>query len=81
MHEDILYKVMVMVLVSFLFVAAIIPYIKKVAEHVGAMDIPDKRKIHKEPMPRLGGLGIYLGFLLCYMLFGVIMETEETYNE
>ena len=77
MHEDILYKVMVMVLVSFLFVAAIIPYIKKVAEHVGAMDIPDKRKIHKEPMPRLGGLGIYLGFLLCYMLFG---ETSSLMN-
>lgn len=45
--------------------------VKKAAYHVGAMDIPDARKVHKKPMPRLGGLGIYAGFLLGYMLFGV----------
>ena len=35
------------------------------------MDIPNKRKVHKVPMPRLGGLGIFLTFLFGYMLFGV----------
>ena len=37
---------------------------KKIAVHIGAMDIPDKRKVHTKPMPRLGGLGIFLTFLL-----------------
>ena len=59
-----------MIIVPFLFVLAIIPFIKKVALHVNAMDIPNGRKVHKEPMPRLGGLGIYMGFLLGYILFG-----------
>lgn len=36
------------------------------------MDIPNERKVHKHPMPRLGGLAIYLSFLICYMFFGVI---------
>ncbi len=27
--------------------------------------------MHKVPIPRLGGLGIYAGFLLGYMLFGI----------
>ena len=44
---------------------------KKIAKHIGAMDIPDKRKVHTTPMPRLGGLGIFLTFLFGYMLFGV----------
>ena len=64
--KDIIY----MIIVPFLFVLAIIPFIKKVALHVGAMDIPNERKIHTKPMPRLGGLGIYMGFLLGYILFG-----------
>jgi UDP-N-acetylmuramyl pentapeptide phosphotransferase/UDP-N-acetylglucosamine-1-phosphate transferase len=46
------------------------PFIIKAADHIGAMDIPNERKVHKKPMPRLGGLGIYAGFLLGYMIFG-----------
>ncbi|MBR6690049.1 MAG: undecaprenyl/decaprenyl-phosphate alpha-N-acetylglucosaminyl 1-phosphate transferase [Bacilli bacterium] len=62
--------ILLMIFIPFVFVALITPFIKKIANHVGAMDIPDKRKIHKVPMPRLGGLGIYAGFLLGYMIFG-----------
>lgn len=69
MNDQIL-RILFMVLTSFIFVACIIPFIKKIAIHVGALDMPDKRKVHKVPMPRLGGLGIYLGFLLGYMIFG-----------
>lgn len=59
-----------MVLTTFVFVAFVIPFIKKLANHIGAVDIPDKRKVHKFPIPRMGGVGIFLGFLLGYMLFG-----------
>ena len=59
-----------MVFVTFLFVTLFMPVIKKIAIHIGALDIPNKRKVHKVPIPRLGGLGIYSGFLLGYILFG-----------
>lgn len=36
------------------------PYIQALAHRVGAVDQPDKRKIHTIPMPRLGGVGIVL---------------------
>lgn len=63
-------KIILIVLTSFVFSATFIPIVKKIAEFIGAMDIPNKRKVHKKPIPRLGGLGIYGGFLLGYMLFG-----------
>lgn len=70
MEQDLLIKIIGMVLTTFIFVLFITPFIKKVAIHVGALDIPDERKIHKNAMPRLGGLGIFFGFLLGYMIFG-----------
>ena len=57
------------VLTVFLFVVVVMPIIMKAAKHVNALDIPNERKVHKNPMPRLGGLGIFSGFLLGYMLF------------
>ena len=57
------------VLVVFLCVVVIMPVIMKIAVHVDALDMPNERKVHKKPMPRLGGLAIYFGFLLGYMLF------------
>ena len=65
-------EIIYMIVIPFLFVLAIIPFIKKVALHVGAMDIPNERKVHKNPIPRLGGLGIYMGFILGYILFGTM---------
>ncbi len=62
--------ILLMVFIPFVFVALIIPFIKNIAFHVGALDIPNERKVHKTPMPRLGGVGIYAGFLLGYMIFG-----------
>lgn len=63
-------EIIYMIAIPFLFVVAVIPFIKKVAVHVGALDVPNARKVHKNAMPRLGGLGIYMGFLLGYILFG-----------
>ncbi|MEG1457097.1 MAG: MraY family glycosyltransferase [Bacilli bacterium] len=51
---------------SFIFVQIM----KKVATYIGALDYPDKRKIHLKPVPTLGGVGIFVAFLLGYILFG-----------
>lgn len=63
-------KLFLMVIITFMFVALFMSVVKKIATHIGAIDIPNQRKVHKKPIPRLGGLGIYAGFLLGYMLFG-----------
>ena len=60
-----------MVGTTFLFTALFVPVVKKMANFIGALDMPNERKVHKVPIPRLGGLGIYAGFLLGYMLFGI----------
>ena len=62
------------VLVTFLFSALIMVLMRKVAYHIGAIDVPTeaegKRHIHKKAVAKLGGVGIFLGFLFGYMLFG-----------
>ncbi len=62
------------VVVTFLFSTIIMFLMKKIAKHIEAIDIPrseeGNRHIHKEATPKLGGVGIFLAFLLGYMLFG-----------
>ncbi len=70
MNNTKLINIFLMIIIPFIFVAFTVPFVKRIAAHIGAMDIPDKRKVHNKPMPRLGGLGIYCGFLLGYMIFG-----------
>ncbi|HOP65632.1 MAG TPA: MraY family glycosyltransferase [Bacilli bacterium] len=55
-------------LISYLFM-----FINKpLSRYLGAIDIPnEKRRIHKVPTPRMGALGIYISFLIGYMIFGV----------
>lgn len=62
--------VLAMVFLPLIFNLIFIPVVKKIAIHVGALDIPNERKVHKEPIPRLGGLGIYFAFILGYIIFG-----------
>ncbi|MBQ1236020.1 MAG: undecaprenyl/decaprenyl-phosphate alpha-N-acetylglucosaminyl 1-phosphate transferase, partial [Oscillospiraceae bacterium] len=46
------------------------PPVKHFAEHVGAIDVPkDDRRVHDHPIPRMGGLAIFLGFVLSLLIF------------
>ena len=62
------------VVVTFMFSALLMPFMIKIAKHVGAIDRPrsdeGNRHIHKKEVPFFGGLGIFLSFLMGYMLFG-----------
>ena len=69
MEKNIEYSLLI-VGVCLIIVALIIPFIKKIAGHINAIDIPNERKVHTKPIPRLGGLGIFIGFLVGYMIFG-----------
>ncbi|HIY21638.1 MAG TPA: undecaprenyl/decaprenyl-phosphate alpha-N-acetylglucosaminyl 1-phosphate transferase [Candidatus Flavonifractor merdigallinarum] len=58
-------------LVAALLVALITtPIVKNLAQMWGAVDVPkDNRRMHDHPIPRMGGLAIFLGFLLSVILF------------
>lgn len=52
---------------SFTVAVLITPVVKKIAIKIGATDQPDTRKIHKDIMPRLGGLAIFIGVIVGFI--------------
>lgn len=55
---------------AFLITFFAIPVIIQVAKDKKLFDEPDERKVHKNVIPTLGGLGIFAGFILA-LLMGV----------
>ena len=46
------------------------PVVRRLAHKIGAVDVPkDARRMHDHPIPRMGGLAIFLGFLLAVLVF------------
>lgn len=69
-------KMLLAFLISLSICFFMTPPVKSFAERVGAMDIPDKeRHLHHDPTPRMGGLAIFMGFVLS-LLFFVPMTTQ-----
>lgn len=65
------YKVGLALLTAAVLSFGATPLIKMFARKVGAMDIPeDDRRMHKTPIPRMGGLAIFLGFIVSFLIFG-----------
>lgn len=56
--------------VSMLLSFGLTPLVKRLAYKIGAVDIPkDKRRMHDHPIPRLGGLAIFIGFVITVLIF------------
>ncbi|MCG7408006.1 undecaprenyl/decaprenyl-phosphate alpha-N-acetylglucosaminyl 1-phosphate transferase [Paenibacillus sp. ACRRX] len=63
-------------LLALLLATGLTPLVKKLAFKVGAVDVPNARKVHTRIMPRMGGLGIYGAFVLSLVaLMFVIPDT------
>ena len=45
------------------------PYTMRLAKKVGAIDIPNDRRVNKKPMPRLRGNSSYLWIYSVYNIF------------
>lgn len=45
------------------------PFIKKLSTYIGAVDLPNNRRINSRPIPNIGGVAIYLGFVVTIILF------------
>jgi UDP-GlcNAc:undecaprenyl-phosphate GlcNAc-1-phosphate transferase len=60
-----------LIVFSALVVAAgATPVARRVAGQFGFIDQPAPRKVHLAPMPRMGGVAIYLAFIAALLLFG-----------
>ncbi len=57
--------------ISLFLTPVVITYAKK----IGAMDQPNERKVHKEPIPRLGGIAIYVSFFLS-LIIAIIIDPD-----
>lgn len=55
-------------LVSFVMAILITPLVRRFAYLIGAVDHPNARKVHLRTMPRIGGLAIFVAFLIGYAL-------------
>ena len=63
-------KVLLAMAVAALAAFGATPTVKSFATKVGAIDVPDhKRRIHDHPIPRMGGMAIFLGFIISVLLF------------
>ena len=46
------------------------PAVRVLAYRIGAIDVPkDNRRMHKKPIPRIGGLAIFAGFVVSTFVF------------
>lgn len=65
--------------IAFIITFYAIPVIIRVADIKKLYDEPDERKIHTTPIPSLGGLGIYAGFLLAVLIAVPEQNSELQY--
>ena len=60
-------KYLTLFLVALAFSLLLTPGVRSLAKRLGALDVPGERKIHHQPIPRLGGLSIFIAFGLVVM--------------
>ena len=55
---------------AFILVLGATPIIRRIANRLGIVDQPDARRLHLMPVPLLGGVAIYAGFIIALLVFG-----------
>jgi UDP-GlcNAc:undecaprenyl-phosphate GlcNAc-1-phosphate transferase len=61
-------QIIVGAVVAFFISFYLIPILIELAKSKQLVDVPDARKIHTDPIPRFGGIGIFAGFLFSLLL-------------
>ena len=64
-------------LLAFIVALIATPYSIKIANKIGAVDVPkDDRRMRKKPMPKLGGIAVIAGFLVSVIYLLSVMSIE-----
>ena len=66
--------------VAAVVTAVVTPLVIRMARRVGAVDVPsDPRKVHKEPVPTLGGIAMIVGFLAAFGLAALLPGFRDVF--
>jgi len=66
------YLTIIALILAFCITYFSMPLVIKLAGKIGAIDKPDQRKVHSSAMPRLGGLAIFVAFIIaCLIAFNI----------
>ena len=71
-------------LLAFIVSFMATPYTIKIADKIGAVDIPkDKRRMHTKKMPKFGGTAVILGFLvsMIYLIMKITLHSLNAYMQ
>jgi len=60
---------MPLIAIGFAASLGLTPLTRRLAERIGLVDKPSARKVHRTPIPLMGGLAIFLAFLLALLFF------------
>lgn len=63
-------------ILCFFIALLLTPFVSYLAKKIGAVDKPNKRKVHSEAKPRLGGLSIYIAFLFGLWTLPIDLHTS-----
>lgn len=55
--------------VTFFMAIVAVPFVRLLALKFNVVDRPNARKVHRRPVPLLGGLGIFIPFVISLLLF------------
>jgi UDP-GlcNAc:undecaprenyl-phosphate/decaprenyl-phosphate GlcNAc-1-phosphate transferase len=56
-------------LLALFVTISLVPFFTKIAEKMKVFDVPDERKVHTAPIPRVGGLAIAIGAFIAMFLW------------
>jgi len=70
-------SILLILIGALVFAIGATPVARWLAPHVGVIDKPSARKVHRRPMPRLGGAAIFLAFMLAIVVF----ETRFNFHQ
>lgn len=63
-------------LLAFVIVYALVPVMRAIAMRTGFVDIPNQRKIHRDPIPLLGGTAMFIGFFATTLIMAEEINSE-----
>jgi UDP-GlcNAc:undecaprenyl-phosphate GlcNAc-1-phosphate transferase len=64
-------------IISLILSLVLTPLAGRLGERFGALDEPDKRKVHLSPIPRCGGMAIVAAFLFTLALSTLISGLSD----
>ena len=65
--------------VACLVTFAATPLVSRLARHFGWLYLPNERTVHTEPMPAIGGLAMFAGFIVAFAVSRLLDTFDQLY--